>query len=87
MVWYKLDMAAYRAALTPLALVPPLLYPPVSDAFLSLFGCTSASVVWENPANGVFGIVYFKPLAQRLIGCADARWLVDADLLGDGEVQ
>ena len=41
----------------------------------------------ETFHDGVFGIVYFEPLAQRLIGCADARWLVDADLLGDGEVQ
>ena len=32
-------------------------YPPIADAFLGMFGATLASVVWENPSLGIFGVV------------------------------
>jgi hypothetical protein len=39
-------------------------FPPVAPAFLSLFGCGPESVVWENPAQGIFGIVVPPPEAR-----------------------
>lgn len=34
-----------------------LAYPPISDAFLRLFGVGPSAVVWDNPSAGTFGLV------------------------------
>ena len=39
-------------------------YPPIAEGFLSLFDCTAAAVVWENPALGTFGVVVPSPAAR-----------------------
>ena len=40
-------------------------YPPVADAFLAMFDCTAAAIVWENPAQGTFGVVVPPPGVGR----------------------
>lgn len=45
-----------------------LAYPPVAAAFLALFdGATEASVVWENPGLGLFGLVVPPPAAAAFV--------------------
>ena len=41
--------------------VAALPYPPIAAGFLAMFDGRTASVVWENPALGLFGIVVPPP--------------------------
>ena len=41
--------------------VAALPYPPIAAGFLAMFDGRTASIVWENPALGLFGIVVPPP--------------------------